>query len=86
MGRLKYSGESANNANHFWVMTLTPNFKDVDFWDPMNSKHYTMCDRVEFPDIMRTYMKGEFDNSQSILDMIKKRTAKDKVAGNKIES
>lgn len=86
MGRLKFSGESSSNANHFWVMTLDPKFKDIDFWEPMNNKHYKLCNRIEFPDIMRKYMKGEIDTTQMILDLIKKRTAKDKVAKNNNDS
>jgi|LauGreDrversion4_2_1035121.scaffolds.fasta_scaffold249345_2 hypothetical protein len=86
MGRLKYSGESASNANHFWIMTLDPKFKDVDFWEPMNNKHYKLCDRIEFPEIMRKYMKGELDTLFSIQDAIRKRTAKEKVLKAKANS
>lgn len=79
MGRLKYSGESSANANHFWIMTIDPRFKDVDFWEPMNNKHYKLCNRFEFPDIMRKYMKGELETLHAIQDVIKKRLAKEKV-------
>ena len=86
MGKLKHHGESASSANHFWVMTLDPRFKDVDFWEPMNNKHYKLCGRIEFSDIMRKYMKGECDTLQMILDLIKKRTAKEKVVVAKQDS
>ena len=67
-------------------MTLDPKFKDVDFWEPMNNKHYKLCDRIEFPEIMRKYMKGELDTLFSIQDAIRKRTAKEKVLKAKANS
>ena len=85
MGRLKHSGDSSSSANHFWVMTLDPKFRDVDFWEPMNNKHYRLCNRIEYNDIMRKYMKGELESQQQISDAIKKRNTKDKGAANKNE-
>jgi len=87
MGKLKHSDDSSSNsANHFWVMTIDVNFKDIEFWDAINCKHYSLCDRIEFPDIMKTFMKGEIDSLQQIHDLIKKRTAKNKLVGNNMDS
>lgn len=79
MGKLKHSGDTLGSENHLWVMTFDPKLKDIEFWEPMTNRSYKLCDRIEFPDILKKYMKGEVNTLQEIQDLIKQKTAKEKV-------
>ena len=59
LGTLK-GGETGSSVYHLFLMTFDTNFKDVDFWEPMNNKTYKLVDRVAQPDILKDFFKGYF--------------------------
>jgi len=58
-----------------WVMSFDEKtFKNIYFWEPMSGRKYTLKNRVQYPDLLKKYFKGEWDIEQDIqLELKKKR-------------
>jgi hypothetical protein len=76
-GTLK--GENQNSVNNlqFWVMSFDEkNFTDIYFWEPMGGKKYTLKNRVQYPDLLKKYFKGEFKIEEDVFKELKKKRKK----------
>ena len=57
-------------------MSFENNFEDIFFWEPMTNKKYVLKNRVQYPDILKKYLKGYYDKEERIQVDLKQKKKK----------
>ncbi len=57
-------------------MSFENNFEDIFFWEPMTNKKYVLKNRVQYPDILKKYLKGHYDKEERVQVDLKQKKKK----------
>jgi len=66
MGTLDYLPSNDIRKKHMWVMTISDDLRDVQFYDPYLKKEFYLKDRIEDRQMMQWYMTAKIVNFEAI--------------------